>query len=85
MYEAVTLTTTYRCESDDPDLLEHHTDSLDYFIELNDDGTGHVYGDDTLADFEWIVVNIKSTIGKTSGGCYNEFDVWTEKERINYR
>ena len=83
-YSADFIETEIRC---DPgyQLISRNRDDLDYTLELNEDGTGRVTGPDTLTEFEWIVNSIESWTGKGSGGCYDEFKIWTATTRIEYQ
>ena len=58
-------------------------DSLNYFLQLNDDWTGKIFGPDTLTDFDWIFENIASSNGY-SGSCYQSFTIWTRNRKIRY-
>jgi len=84
-YKASQMGINSWCESDTSHRTYTVIDSLDYFMQLNADGTGKIYGPDTLTKFDWIVNNISNTTGKHSGGCYSEFWIWTDHEKIEYR
>jgi hypothetical protein len=83
-YQADHIYITSWCESDTVNNHLTIIDSLDYFMQLNVDGTGKIFGPDTLTKFDWIVQNISSTTGKHSGGCNSEFWIWTDREKIIY-
>jgi hypothetical protein len=85
-YEADFIQMSEYCHADSIAPVSQSTnDSLHYILELNEDGNGRVYGTDSTVDLKWVVLNITDKTGNKSGGCHNEFWIWTPIQKLEFQ